>query len=139
LRTDSALETPAGDIILYLSSDVHATVRAAIEVAQGHRITSDFPEIRITSEGGDWGPKTYIAEGRINGGGPVLKIRTTTGNIELRRLNHYWQCWRFYCPVRRPSLSRPGRHPAPRVSASGRMPVPALTWVWTSMTSRRIG
>jgi DUF4097 and DUF4098 domain-containing protein YvlB len=91
LRTDSTLETPAGDIILYLSPDVHATVRAAIEVAQGHRITSDFPEIRITSEGSDWGPKTYVAEGRINGGGPVLKIRTTTGNIELRRLNHYWE------------------------------------------------
>jgi hypothetical protein len=91
LRTDSALETPAGDIVLYLAPDVHATVRAAIEVAQGHRITSEFPEIRISSEGGDWGPKTYIAEGRINGGGPVLKIRTTTGNIELRRLNHYWE------------------------------------------------
>lgn len=91
LRTDSMLETPAGDIILYLSPDVRATVRAAIEVAQGHRITSEFPEIHISSEGGDWGPKTYLAEGRINGGGPVLKIRTTTGNIELRRLNHYWE------------------------------------------------
>lgn len=84
-RSDSQLETSAGDITVYLAPDVHLTIRASIEVANGHMIHSDFPEIRVTAEGGDYGPKTYTAEGSLNGGGPVLKVRTTTGDITFRR------------------------------------------------------
>ncbi len=83
-RSDSQLETSAGDITVYLASDVHLTIRASIEVANGHQIRSDIPEIRITAEG-DYGPKTYTAEGNLNGGGPVLKVLTTTGDITFRR------------------------------------------------------
>ncbi len=84
-KNDSELETSAGDITVYLSPNVNLTVRAAIEVANGHNISSDFSDIRVTSEGGDYGPKTVSAEGSLNGGGPVLKIRTTTGDIYIRR------------------------------------------------------
>jgi DUF4097 and DUF4098 domain-containing protein YvlB len=84
-RTDSLLETSAGDITVYLAPDVHISVRASIEVANGHQIRSDFSEIHVTAEGGDYGPKTYSAEGSLNGGGPVLKVRTTTGDITFRR------------------------------------------------------
>ncbi len=84
-RSDSQLETSAGDITVYLASDVHLTIRASIEVSNGHAIHSDFPEIRVRAEGGDYGPKTYSAEGNLNGGGPVLKVRTTTGDITFRR------------------------------------------------------
>lgn len=84
-RTDSLLETSAGDITVYLAANLNLTVRAAIEVANGHSIRSDFPEIRVTTEGGDYGPKTVTAEGNLNGGGPVLKVRATTGNISFRR------------------------------------------------------
>jgi hypothetical protein len=83
--TDSQLETGSGDVTVYLASDMHVTLRASIEAASGHRITSDFPEIRVSSEGGQWGPKFVSAEGSLNGGGPVLKIRTTMGNINIRR------------------------------------------------------
>lgn len=86
-RNDSLLETGAGDITVYLPSDLHISVRASIEVANGHSIHSDFPNIHVSSEGGDWGPKTVTAEGNLNGGGPVLKVRTTTGDITFR-LNH---------------------------------------------------
>lgn len=86
-HTDSLLETSAGDITVYLAPNVNVTVRAAIEVANGHSIRSDFPEIHVNSEGGQWGPKTYTAEGSLNGGGPVLKVRTTTGDISFRRSN----------------------------------------------------
>lgn len=86
-RTDSLLETSAGDITVYLTPNLNITVRASIEVANGHSIRSDFPEIRITTEGGEWGPKTVTAEGSLNGGGPVLKVRTATGNIWFRRAN----------------------------------------------------
>ena len=84
-RTDSFLETSAGDITVYIAPNVNLSVRASIEVANGHRIHSDFPEIRISAEGGDWGPKTVTAEGNLNGGGPKLKVRTTTGDISVLR------------------------------------------------------
>ena len=84
-RSDSMLETSVGDITVYLVPNINLTVRASIEAANGHSITSDFPEIRVSSEGGQWGPKLVSAEGNLNGGGPVLKVRTTMGNIYIRR------------------------------------------------------
>jgi DUF4097 and DUF4098 domain-containing protein YvlB len=85
-RTDSVLETSAGDITVYLAQDLPITIRASIDMANGHTIQAgDFPGIRVTSEGGDYGPKTVTAEGQLNGGGPVLKVRTTTGDIVFRR------------------------------------------------------
>lgn len=84
-RHDSDLETGAGDITVYLASDVAIDVRASVEMGNGHRISSDFPEIHVTSEGDKWGPKTITAEGKLNGGGPVLKVRTSTGDICIRR------------------------------------------------------
>ena len=80
-RTDSVLETSAGDITVYLAPNLNITIRASIELANGHRIRSDFSEIRVTTEGGEWGPGTATAEGKLNGGGPTLKVRTTTGDI----------------------------------------------------------
>jgi DUF4097 and DUF4098 domain-containing protein YvlB len=87
-RHDSQLETSAGDITVYLDPNVNISVRASIEVANGHNIRSDFPDIRVSSEGGDYGPKTITAEGSLNGGGPVLKVGTTTGDISFRRYSH---------------------------------------------------
>jgi hypothetical protein len=84
-KTDSMLETGVGDITVYLMPNVNMTVRASIEASNGHTITSDFPEIRVHSEGSEWGPKLVSAEGSLNGGGPVLKVRTTMGNIYIRR------------------------------------------------------
>lgn len=83
-RSDSVLETGVGDITIYLVPNLNMTVRASIEAANGHRIVSDFPDIKISSEGGPW-EKLVSAEGNLNGGGPVLKVRTTMGNIYIRR------------------------------------------------------
>jgi len=83
-RHDSSLETSAGDITVYIASDVALSVRASVDLASGHRITSEFPDIQIRSEG-DWGSKTISAEGKLNGGGPVLKVHTTTGDINFKR------------------------------------------------------
>jgi hypothetical protein len=84
-RMDSVLETGVGDITIYLMPNVNLTVRANIEASSGHTISSDFPQIKVTTEGGPWGPKLVSAEGNLNGGGPVLKARTTMGNIYIRR------------------------------------------------------
>src|ERR1700730_18147265 len=84
-RTDSVLETSVGDITVYLAPNLKMTIRASIDLANGHRIRSDFSEIRVSSEGGAWGPGSATAEGNLNGGGPVLKVRTTTGDISFLR------------------------------------------------------
>lgn len=81
----STLETSAGDITVYIDPDVAVSVRASVDLGSGHHITSDFPEIHIASEGDKWGPRTLSAEGRLNGGGPILKVRTTTGDICFKR------------------------------------------------------
>ncbi len=84
-RHDSDLETGAGDITVYIASDVAINVRASVDMGNGHRITSDFSDIHINSEGDKWGPKTLTAEGKLNGGGPTLKVHTSTGDICIRR------------------------------------------------------
>ena len=81
---DSTLETSAGDITVYLAPEMNITVRASIDLANGHSIQSDFAGIRVNAVGGQWGPKTVTAEGSLNAGGPLLKVRTTNGNISFQ-------------------------------------------------------
>ncbi len=83
--SDSYLRTASGDVIVYLADTLPITVHAASDMTRGAGISSEFPEIRITSEGGNYGPKSMFAEGALNGGGPVLKVRTTIGQIEFHR------------------------------------------------------
>jgi len=83
-RHDSDLETAAGDITVYIASDVSINVRASVDMGNGHRITSEFPDVRVASEGDQW-QKTLTAEGKINGGGPTLKVHTSTGDICIRK------------------------------------------------------
>jgi DUF4097 and DUF4098 domain-containing protein YvlB len=87
VQNNSTLETSAGDITVYLANDLAISIRAEIEVANGHTIHSDFSDIHVSSEGGPWGPRTVTAEGQLNGGGPVLKIRTNSGNVSFRRIS----------------------------------------------------
>ncbi|MGO8986194.1 MAG: DUF4097 family beta strand repeat-containing protein [Terriglobales bacterium] len=87
-RSNSTLETSAGDITVYLANDLALSVRAEIEMASGHTIRSEFSDIHVSSESGGWGPKTVMAEGQLNGGGPMLKVRTNSGSISFRRISH---------------------------------------------------
>jgi DUF4097 and DUF4098 domain-containing protein YvlB len=86
-RSNSTLETSAGDITVYLANDLPISIRAEIEIANGHTIHSDFSDIHVSTEGGDYGPKTVTAEGQLNGGGPMLKVRTNSGNVNFRRVS----------------------------------------------------
>jgi len=86
-HSNSTLESSAGDITVYLANDLAISIRAEIEIANGHTIRSDFSDIRVSTEGGPWGPKTVTAEGQLNGGGPVLKVRTNSGNVNFRRVS----------------------------------------------------
>src|SRR5437763_3185216 len=83
--TESRLETAAGDIIVYIPDDLGITIRAAVDIAHGPGISSEFPGLKISGNGQQWGPREIGAEGSLNGGGPVLHVHTTTGSITLRR------------------------------------------------------
>jgi hypothetical protein len=83
--SESSLRTASGDVYVYLDERLPLTVQATSDMTHGQGILSDFSGLRITSQGGDFGPKTMFAEGSLNGGGPVLKIRTTIGQIAFRR------------------------------------------------------
>jgi len=83
-RHNSDLETGVGDITVYIASDVAINVRASVDMGNGHKITSDFPDIHVNSEGDQWS-KSLTADGSLNGGGPLLKVHTSSGNICLKR------------------------------------------------------
>ncbi|HEV8040242.1 MAG TPA: hypothetical protein VGP62_15345 [Bryobacteraceae bacterium] len=82
---DSMLSTNAGDITVFIASNVPLTVMARNDSggATG-RIISDFKEIRVKA-GSLPGASPVLAEGALNGGGPLLRINVNGGTIYLRR------------------------------------------------------
>ena len=78
---DSFLTTGRGDITVVIPSNVGVRVYAETETAANvRRIVSDFPGISTRVQGGQ-----LIAEGDINGGGPMLRILGTGGTIFIKR------------------------------------------------------
>jgi len=78
----SQLETSVGDVYVYLPVGLSLT----IDAAAGHRIVTDFP-LNILRDKEDFSARTIRGHGTLNGGGEVLRIRTVTGNIEIRKLD----------------------------------------------------
>jgi DUF4097 and DUF4098 domain-containing protein YvlB len=82
----SRLETSLGDVYVYLPTNLPITIDAAIDTAAGRRIQSDFPlDIQGSTE--ELVPTTLRGRGNVNGGGEVLRIRTVSGNIEIRKID----------------------------------------------------
>ncbi len=81
---DSALSTNAGDITVFLPSNLPLTVVARNESGGAGRIISDFPQIRPQNST-EPGFRPATAEGSLNGGGPVLRLSVMGGTIYLRR------------------------------------------------------
>ena len=80
--TDSVLSTNAGDITVFIPSNLALTVQAMNESGGVGRIHSDFPQVQ-TQPAGPWGGS--VAEGALNGGGPLLRLNVAGGTIYLRR------------------------------------------------------
>lgn len=76
-QDDSRLNTGAGNITAYLGDGIGVNVDA--EASMGSAKT-DFP-LKIE---GKWMSKSFA--GRVNGGGPDLKMRAGVGNVELRKM-----------------------------------------------------
>jgi hypothetical protein len=78
---DSFLSTGSGDITVFIPSNVGLTIRAQNDLSDSiRRIVSDFPGISVRVAGGQ-----VIAEGPVNGGGPILRISGTGGTIFIKR------------------------------------------------------
>ena len=83
---ESLLETSMGNIVVLIPDSLRLTIRADIEVASSvNRIQCDFPGVQVRMADQGFGPRTVVAEGPINGGGPVLRIRNTTGTIQIKK------------------------------------------------------
>jgi len=81
---DSDLQTWLGEVTVVLPEGLPATIRALIDDPAGHRIRSDFP-LRISREAEGSGRPTEIGEGRVAGGGSLIKIRALGGDIVILR------------------------------------------------------
>ena len=81
---DSTLSTGNGDITVYIPSNLPLTVRALNESGAKGRIISEFSEIMVR-QAAEAAQEGALAEGALNGGGPVLRLTSTGGTIYLKR------------------------------------------------------
>ncbi len=78
---DSFLATTGGDITVVIPSNLGVTIHAENRMADTlRRIVSDFPAIPVERVG-----SRVVAQGAVNGGGPVLRISGAGGTIFIRR------------------------------------------------------
>jgi hypothetical protein len=79
---DSFLTTGGGDITVLIPSNVGVKILAENELSGGQhrRIVSEYPGIHTRVQGAQ-----VVAEGDINGGGPLLRISGTGGIIFIKR------------------------------------------------------
>jgi len=79
--TDSYLASGNGDITVFIPSNVGVNVRAQNDLADStRRINVDFPGVQVRRQG-----RLIVAEGPVNGGGPLLQISASVGTIFIRR------------------------------------------------------
>jgi DUF4097 and DUF4098 domain-containing protein YvlB len=86
LAAACSLVTHGGDVTLTLPSNLKADldVRVSGVDPYGDYVVSEFPEIVVSKRGGQ-GRGSLTAEGKLNGGGTKVTIRTTSGTVTLRK------------------------------------------------------
>lgn len=79
--TDSFLATGNGDITVVIPSNVGVNIRATNAMTDNlRRIVSDFHQVETRLRG-----SALVAEGAVNGGGPLLQINGAGGTIFIKR------------------------------------------------------
>ena len=75
------LDSGDGDIDVHIPAGLPLTIDAQVSMANEHRIIVDpsFP-VKVSYESGS---RAMHAEGELNGGGQLLRLRTVSGNIRL--------------------------------------------------------
>lgn len=81
---DSSLSTNAGDVTVFISSNIAVTILARNQSGGAGRIISDFPEVQVRRNANS-AAMPVVAEGVLHGGGPLLRINVVGGTIYLRK------------------------------------------------------
>lgn len=78
------LQSSEGDIVVYLPRELPVTIDALVQLGDEHRVIVDpaFP-LKVSYDDRSSGGRVIRAEGPLNGGGEVLRLRTVAGNIRL--------------------------------------------------------
>ena len=78
---DSVLYTHSGDITVFIPSNTGVAIEAEIDGSRNPgSIVSDYSGLRVTTRAA-----SVVAHGRINGGGPTLRLTGRGGRIEIRK------------------------------------------------------
>jgi DUF4097 and DUF4098 domain-containing protein YvlB len=81
LAADSFLATANGDITVMIPSNVGVNIRAQNDMADTmRRIFTEYPAVTVRRQG-----RQLVAEGQVNGGGPLLQISATAGTIFIKK------------------------------------------------------
>ncbi len=83
----SQLSSGAGDIVVFLPRNLAANIDALVENGGVNRIDADPALLLTIQQIGNRGSGPVRAMGVLNGGGEVLKLRTTVGKIRLQFLD----------------------------------------------------
>jgi DUF4097 and DUF4098 domain-containing protein YvlB len=78
------LQSNAGDIVVHMPRDLAVTIDAEVQLGDEHRVIVDpaFP-LKVSYDDSSKGAHTVRAEGSLNGGGPLVRLRTVDGNIRF--------------------------------------------------------
>lgn len=76
------LQSSDGDIVVHLPRALPITVDAEVEKGDDHRVIVD-PAFALKVSQDDTKPHSVRAEGNLNGGGELLRLRTVAGNIRF--------------------------------------------------------
>src|SRR5260370_32773028 len=88
----SQLISGEGDIVVFLPRNLAANIEAIVEHGGEHRIEADPAlALQIAKSAQSNGPLKAIAA--LNGGGPLLKLKTTGGRIKLQYLESETALW----------------------------------------------
>jgi TonB family protein len=88
----SQLVSGQGDIVVFLPRNLAANIEAIVEHGGEHRIEADPAlALRIAKATQASGPLKAMAA--LNGGGPILRLKTTGGKIKLQYLESETALW----------------------------------------------
>lgn len=88
----SQLSSGAGDIIVFLPKNLAANIEAVVESGGVQRIEADPAlALQVVRANASRGP--VVATTALNGGGPLLRLKTTGGKIKLQYLESETALW----------------------------------------------
>jgi hypothetical protein len=78
------LQSTDGDIVVYIPRHLPITIDARIQRGDEHRVIVDPAfALNVKYDDNSNGPRSVRAEGALNGGGELLRLRTIEGNIRV--------------------------------------------------------